>query len=65
MICINVEEYCHQCLDFSPDVVKPQRVIMENGEQTHTDTIIQCEHRKRCSSIERYLRQQMKDGASG
>lgn len=58
MIRIDVEEYCQSCLDFSPDIVKPIRDINDN---TLTDTVIRCEHRKRCSGIARYLSQKLKE----
>lgn len=57
MIRIDVEEYCHSCLDFEPDVTKPFRDIRDNAL---TDTVVQCEYRKRCSAIRRYLEHQMK-----
>lgn len=60
MIRIEVEEYCHSCLDFSPDVKKPVRDISNN---TWSDTIIQCEYHKRCSGIKRFLEIQMKNEA--
>jgi hypothetical protein len=61
MIRIDVEDYCDSCLDFSADVIKPQRCFSIDGEiEMRSDTIIQCEHRKRCAGIKRYLEQQMK-----
>lgn len=76
MIRINVEGYCQQCLDFSPEVIAPTRISNEYDEQnnilyavynvagpnesTYTDTIIQCKYRKRCAGIKRYLEQQLK-----
>ena len=65
MIRIDVEEYCHSCMDFSPDVTPPIRSFSENGAVKQTDTIIQCEHRKRCANIERFLKQQLKGEVSG
>ena len=65
MIRLNVEEYCHQCLDFTPDVIPPVRMLAENEEHVRTDTIIQCEYRKRCAGIKRYLEQQTKEEISG
>ena len=66
MIRINVEEYCHQCLDFSPDVIEPTRAFAVEGEQIiQTDTIVQCKYRKRCANIKRYLEQQAKEEAVG
>lgn len=67
MIRVEVEEYCHQCLDFSPDVIKPERIYAGGEEVTalRADTVIQCNHRKRCAGITRYLEQHMKGKASG
>lgn len=61
MIRIEVEDYCQSCLDFSPDLTKPERVRSTGGKElTYTDTIIRCEHKKRCAGIKRYLEQRMK-----
>jgi hypothetical protein len=57
---LEVENYCNACLEFVPDVVKPQRTILPDGACTFTDTIVMCEHRKRCNNIKRYLEQQSK-----
>lgn len=65
MIRVEVEGYCQSCLDFSPDVIKPQRAMLPDCELFFTDTIIQCEHKKRCSNIKRYLEQQTKVEAVG
>lgn len=51
MIRIDVEGYCHNCLDFEADVTKPGR----NTDNTWSDTVVQCKYRKRCSGIRRYL----------
>lgn len=64
MIKLDVEEYCQQCLDFSPDVTKPERLEFVGYDSTKTvysDTIIQCKYRKRCSGITRYLEHQIKE----
>ena len=66
MIRLEVEEYCHQCLDFHPDVIEPTRAYsLDDEKNSHTDTIIMCKYRKRCAGIKRYLEQQSKGGASG
>ena len=59
MIKVDVEEYCHACLDFSPETIKPQRMLADD-QFVLSDTIIQCEHRRRCASIARYLAAQAK-----
>lgn len=60
MIRLVIEEYCQSCLDFTPDVAKPQRSVDATGQWGYTDTIVTCEHCKRCAAIRRYLEQQMK-----
>ena len=65
MIRVEVEPYCQQCLDFSPDVTRAERLFYGEGELVLNDTIIRCEHRKRCAGIKRYLDQQMKGEANG
>jgi hypothetical protein len=65
MIRVDVEEYCNSCLDFSPDVTRAVRMFSDNTHVTQTDTIIQCEYRKRCANIKRYLEQQTREEISG
>lgn len=55
MIRVEVENYCSECLDFQPDVEKPQKLYANMAEITVTDTVIRCENRKRCEHIRRYL----------
>lgn len=57
MIRLEVEPYCQWCLDFTPDVIKPDRVVTSGGESLYTDTIVQCRNHKRCEAIKRYLQQ--------
>lgn len=67
MIKIDVEGYCQQCLDFTPDVVAPVKAYSSDGSGDsviQTDTLIRCEHRKRCANIKRYLEQQMRGDVS-
>ena len=52
---LEVEEYCHECMDFTADVTNPQRVRNGSGELTMSDTIVQCKYRKRCHNIKEYL----------
>lgn len=63
MIRVDVEEYCHQCLDFHPDVIPPTKMTwsMESEGRTIGDTVIKCEYRKRCAGIKRYLENQAKN----
>lgn len=61
MIRLEVEDYCQQCLDFCPDIVKPERLVAPNGDTYYTDTIVHCKYQKRCSGIRRFLEQQIKE----
>lgn len=64
MIRLEVEDYCQQCLDFTPDVTKPERTRDNDGGFAYTDTIIHCKYRKRCGGIARYLEQRVKGDAN-
>lgn len=64
MIKLEVEGYCHQCSDFSSDVVKPEKFFVAgdlNGGVGQSDTIVRCEHRRRCEAIRRYLELKMNE----
>lgn len=65
MIRVEVEDYCHSCMEFYPDVTPPQKSFSDNMAVKQTDTIIHCKHRKRCETIKRYLDQQLKGEVSG
>lgn len=65
MIRVEVEQYCHSCMDFTPEVIQPVRYFGDGNAVIQTDTIIQCEHHKRCAGIKRYLESQMKEEAVG
>ena len=58
MIQLDIQPYCEQCYDFEPDVIKPRKLTDTFGEYILSDTIIRCEHAKRCENIRRYLKQQ-------
>ena len=60
MIRIDVKDYCHACMDFSPDVTKPVKYYGDTNEILLGDTIVQCEHARRCEAIRRYLENQIK-----
>lgn len=63
---LEVENYCQDCMDFSPDVTKPDRVWRSPEDAiTLGDTIIRCEYRRRCGNIKRYLEQREKVEAVG
>ena len=62
MIVINVEEYCHSCLDFTADVIAPTKTYPPgSNDYILGDTIVQCKYRKRCAGIKRYLESQEKE----
>lgn len=64
MIRLEVEDYCHQCLDFCPEVIKPERLGYPGSSLGYSDTVVRCEYHKRCSGIKRYLEQQVKEKKS-
>ena len=61
MIRVEVEGYCSECMDFDPDVQKPQKTFCDDSEFAVTDTIIRCRNRKRCEHIRRYLQRKDTD----
>ena len=65
MIRIDVKEYCPSCMDFNPDVIKPEKIYGGDGNFIWSDTIVQCKYRKRCAAIKRYLENQAKAEVSG
>ncbi len=72
MIRVEVEGYCSECLDFQPDVEKPQKlyanvteITMTDTEIIVTDTVIRCKNRKRCEHIRRYLERKCTDDDVG
>lgn len=61
MIRLDVKDYCHACMDFSPNVIPARKMFLDGSDNiTQSDTIIQCEHRGRCEAIRKYLERQMK-----
>lgn len=64
---LEVQEYCSECLDFTPDITKPERSTAYNDRNEvvysqQTDTIVACKYAKRCENIKKYLSRQMKGG---
>ena len=62
MIKIDVEDYCHECLEFEPDVSKP--VVYQAGDSQFIfagDTVVRCEHRDRCREIARFFESRNKE----
>lgn len=68
MIKLEVQEYCHECANFTADVKEPKKyyngldIVEWNTPKvisTMTDTLVCCEHRKLCENLVRYLRKQV------
>ena len=60
-IVVDVQPYCAKCLDFEADVTKPGKVYANYEEITLGDTIIRCEHARRCENIRKFLVRQEKE----
>lgn len=64
MIRLEVQPYCSECLDFEASVREPQfmrlNFVGDGAEESHTDTVIRCKNARRCESLMRYLKKQMK-----
>lgn len=62
---LDIQPYCSSCLDFEPDVTKPERATLYSYDgpvyNTISDTIIRCKHANRCSNLVRYLNRQAKE----
>lgn len=65
MITIDVAEYCSACMDFDPDVQRPQKAYGMSEEIVISDTVIRCSNRNRCKNIERYLRKRVTNDGVG
>ena len=61
MIRLEVQEYCHACSDFEPDVEKPEKYYLGSEEVIMTDTVVRCRYRKRCENLKRYLTRMEKE----
>ena len=64
MIRLYVQNYCHDCPEFDPDVEK-DTIYSENylmGKRTtHTQTDIYCKHKDRCESMIKFLKEKEKE----
>ena len=66
MIRLDVQPYCHYCPDFTADVEPPSKIYGADGEFCdHTDTIVRCKYRNRCSAVCRYLEKYRKGENDG
>ena len=52
MIELKVEEYCHDCPDFSPEA---SSIVTVGGGREFNNTKCTCEYRKRCAAIARMI----------
>ena len=57
MIKLEVEQYCHNCIDFVP-VAYPSSLVA-NGEYVCTDHVIRCQHHDKCLSKYKYIKAEM------
>lgn len=58
MIKLCVEDYCHDCPRFEPEVKKDD-VFVDGG--LHYETCIFCECRHECAAIKRHVEKKMKE----
>lgn len=61
MIKLDVEDYCHECPAFEPNVDTTSWYDPLTQEETIRDTVILCRYRKRCASMMRYLTRKLKN----
>lgn len=58
MIHLHVEDYCQNCPEFKPET---STVEMYDALNKYLDTIVYCEHQKRCNIFMRYLEGKLKE----
>ncbi len=60
---LEVRPYCSTCLDFEPDVTKPERSTLYSRDvpmyDALTDTIVKCKYANRCANLVRHLTKQI------
>lgn len=64
MIKLEVEEYCQECPAFEA-VTKHPTVFYADSNIRDCTTVVECEHRKKCKGIERYLRRKVQENGEG
>ena len=67
MIKLDIQDYCHGCLDFEADVEKGRKTLVGYDclgyeEAFISDTVVRCAHRNRCKAIKRYLEKESHNG---
>ncbi len=56
MITLEIEEYCQECSDFTPEC---SRIYVEDlALDRHVSTRVTCEYANRCKQLVRYLKKQ-------
>ena len=69
MIKLDIQEYCHACLDFKADVEIGRKTLVGYDclgyeEAFISDTVVRCAHRNRCKAIKRYLEKEAQHAES-
>lgn len=59
MIKLDVQDYCHECANFTADVEEPGECLYDFRFFDRADTFVRCEHRELCENLVRYLRKQV------
>lgn len=66
MIKLDVNQYCQNCTEFEPEITqRPDQFNCcgfddSGGSYLYGDTIIECEHRRRCEALYNYLKGELK-----
>ena len=68
MIKLVVDEYCHECPEFEPDVNKDKEELVEFDFMARVEkrtmfcnTTVTCQHRDRCAAIYKHAAEQVKE----
>lgn len=60
MIELKVENYCHDCADFTPTIDNYELETFDGTIEVTTNVL--CKFKKRCAAVERYLRKELSKG---
>lgn len=55
MIKLDIRPYCNDCLDFEPDVERPNTMHSDYELYICGDTVVRCENRDKCERIRKHL----------
>ncbi len=64
MIKLDVDNWCDNCNEFSPNVAVTEYEYADymcGTMRTDYDTVVTCEHRDRCAAIKRYLEEEKRN----